>query len=92
MSDQSLAFPLAEETLCQDILDLVQQASHYKQIKISSPLPYSQRLTDFIIQGANECTKSLNRGNAEIVVMAADTAPCMFPQDSLFSNHYLTIP
>jgi ribosomal protein L7Ae-like RNA K-turn-binding protein len=32
--------------LSQEILDLVQQASHYRQLK----------------KGANECTKALNRG------------------------------
>ncbi|CAG7974134.1 unnamed protein product [Penicillium salamii] len=57
--DTSAAFPIADETLSQSLLDLVQQASHYKQIK----------------KGANECTKSLNRGTSEIVIMAADTAP-----------------
>ncbi|CAG7929444.1 unnamed protein product [Penicillium olsonii] len=57
--DTSAAFPIADETLTQSLLDLVQQSSHYKQIK----------------KGANECTKSLNRGTSEIVIMAADTAP-----------------
>jgi U4/U6 small nuclear ribonucleoprotein SNU13 len=37
----------------------VQQASHYKQIK----------------KGANETTKTLNRGTSEIVILAADTTP-----------------
>ena len=41
------------------ILDLVQQAVNYKQIK----------------KGANESTKCLNRGIAEFVVMAADANP-----------------
>lgn len=41
------------------ILDLVQQASHYKQLR----------------KGANEVTKTLNRGIAEFIVMAADTEP-----------------
>jgi U4/U6 small nuclear ribonucleoprotein SNU13 len=41
------------------ILDLVQQASHYKQLK----------------KGANEATKTLNRGIAEFIVMTADTDP-----------------
>jgi len=57
--DTSAAFPIADEALSQSLLDLVQQATHYRQIK----------------KGANECTKSLNRGTSELVVMAADTAP-----------------
>ncbi|CDH55397.1 ribonucleoprotein-associated protein [Lichtheimia corymbifera JMRC:FSU:9682] len=53
------AFPLADATLTNTILDLVQQASHYKQLK----------------KGANEATKTLNRGISEFIVMAADTEP-----------------
>jgi len=53
------AFPLADSDLTNQLLDLVQQASNYKQLK----------------RGANEATKALNRGIAEIVIMAADTAP-----------------
>lgn len=53
------AFPLADAALAQQILDLVQQASHYKQLK----------------KGANEATKTLNRGISEFIVMAADTEP-----------------
>ncbi len=65
------AFPLADAALSNKILDLVQQASHYKQLK----------------KGANEgkwkwwflnpflATKTLNRGISEFIVMAADTEP-----------------
>ncbi|KAI9504441.1 RNA binding protein snu13 [Coemansia spiralis] len=53
------AFPLADSTLSTTILDLVQQASHYKQLK----------------KGANEATKTLNRGISEFIVMAADCEP-----------------
>ncbi|KXN71972.1 13 kDa ribonucleo protein-associated protein [Conidiobolus coronatus NRRL 28638] len=53
------AFPLADATLTNNILDLVQQASHYKQLK----------------KGANEATKALNRGISEVIVMAADANP-----------------
>jgi len=55
----SAAWPLADEALSQKILDTVQQASHYRQLK----------------KGANEATKTLNRGTAELVVLAADTSP-----------------
>jgi ribosomal protein L7Ae-like RNA K-turn-binding protein len=37
----------------------VQQASNYKQLK----------------KGANEATKTLNRGIADLIIMAADTEP-----------------
>ncbi|KAL5720164.1 RNA binding protein snu13 [Ranunculus cassubicifolius] len=53
------AYPLADAHLTITILDLVQQASHYKQLK----------------KGANEVLKILNKGISEVVVMAADTEP-----------------
>ncbi|CAB4401194.1 13 kDa ribonucleo protein-associated protein [Rhizophagus irregularis] len=53
------AFPLADAELTSQILDLVQQALHYKQLK----------------KGANEATKTLNRGMSEFIVMTADTEP-----------------
>lgn len=53
------AYPLADKQLTVTILDLIQQAHNYKQLK----------------KGANEATKTLNRGIAEFIVMAADTEP-----------------
>lgn len=53
------AYPLADEKLTVSILDLVQQANNYKQLK----------------KGANEATKTLNRGISEFVILAADTEP-----------------
>uniref|UniRef100_A0AAV1VD88 Ribosomal protein eL8/eL30/eS12/Gadd45 domain-containing protein n=1 Tax=Peronospora matthiolae TaxID=2874970 RepID=A0AAV1VD88_9STRA len=53
------AYPLADAKLTVSILDLVQQAANYKQIR----------------KGANEATKTLNRGISEFIVMAADTEP-----------------
>ncbi|KAH6759665.1 hypothetical protein C2S51_016614 [Perilla frutescens var. frutescens] len=53
------AYPLADANLTMTIHDLVQQAANYKQLK----------------EGANEATKTLNRGISEFVVMAADTEP-----------------
>ncbi|XP_022095580.1 NHP2-like protein 1 [Acanthaster planci] len=53
------AYPLADPQLCASILDLVQQAANYHQLR----------------KGANEATKTLNRGIAEFVVLAADTEP-----------------
>ena len=59
MSNESAAWPVADAALSQEILDLVQQASHYRQLK----------------KGANEATKTLNRGISEIIILAADTSP-----------------
>ncbi|OMH84229.1 13 kDa ribonucleoprotein-associated protein [Zancudomyces culisetae] len=53
------AFPLADDSLTSTILDLVQQASNYKQLK----------------KGANEATKTLNRGTSEFIILAADCEP-----------------
>jgi hypothetical protein len=53
------AYPLADSDLTVAILDLVQQASNYKQLK----------------KGANEATKTLNRGISDLIIMAADAEP-----------------
>merc|ERR1711934_630070 len=53
------AYPLADADLTKSIMDLVQQAANFKQLK----------------KGANEATKTLNRGISEFIVMAADTEP-----------------
>merc|ERR1712159_578492 len=53
------AYPLADAQLTKTILDIIQQASNYKQLR----------------KGANEATKCLNRGIAEFIVMAADAEP-----------------
>merc|ERR1739846_285681 len=53
------AYPLAKDELTAKILNLVQQASNYKQLR----------------KGANEATKTLNRGQAEFIVLAADAEP-----------------
>ncbi|EJW79926.1 ribonucleoprotein-associated protein [Wuchereria bancrofti] len=55
----SKAYPIADTSLSQKLLDLVQQAQSYKQLK----------------KGANEATKTLNRGLAEVIIMAADAEP-----------------
>ncbi|KUI58543.1 hypothetical protein VM1G_09721 [Cytospora mali] len=57
--NESAAWPIADAAMSQEILDLIQSASHYRQLK----------------KGANEATKALNRGTAEVVVLAADTTP-----------------
>jgi len=53
------AYPLADQVLASKILNLVQQAANYQQLK----------------KGANEATKTLNRGQSEFIVMAADAEP-----------------
>ncbi|KAL6554398.1 RNA binding protein snu13 [Orobanche minor] len=53
------AYPLADTKLTITILDVVGQACQSKQLK----------------KGANEATKTLNRGISEFIVMAADTEP-----------------
>ncbi|KAJ5819176.1 hypothetical protein N7474_004767 [Penicillium riverlandense] len=58
-SADSAAWPLADAALAQEIFDLLQQATHYRQVK----------------KGANEATKSLNRGTSEIVILASDATP-----------------
>ena len=55
----SKAYPLATDDLTVKILDLLQQATSYRQLK----------------KGANEATKTLNRGISELIVLAADTEP-----------------
>ncbi|EFO25344.1 NHP2-like protein 1 N-terminally processed [Acanthocheilonema viteae] len=55
----SKAYPIADTSLSQKLLDLAQQAQSYKQLK----------------KGANEATKTLNRGLAEVIIMAADAEP-----------------
>jgi len=62
MADEAVnpkAFPLADQQLTVTILELCQQAANYKQLK----------------KGANEATKTLNRGISEFVVLAADATP-----------------
>uniref|UniRef100_A0A8D0DPD9 H/ACA ribonucleoprotein complex subunit 2 n=1 Tax=Salvator merianae TaxID=96440 RepID=A0A8D0DPD9_SALMN len=53
------AYPLADAQLTKTLLDLVQQSCNYRQLR----------------RGANEATKTLNRGIAEFIVMAADAEP-----------------
>lgn len=50
---------MADADLSVKILDMVQQAANYKQMK----------------KGANEATKTLNRGQSEFIIMAGDAEP-----------------
>jgi len=72
----SAAWPMADEALAQQILDLVQQAGHYRQLKkgvYDGKSNGSASLT--LNKGANETTKTLNRGTSELIVLAGDTSP-----------------
>lgn len=53
------AKPLAKDDLLKEVLDIVQQATNQKQVR----------------KGANEATKTLNRGKSELIVMAGDAVP-----------------
>lgn len=53
------AYPLADPTLATKILNLVEQANNYNQIR----------------RGANESTKTLNRNQSELIILAADAEP-----------------
>lgn len=53
------AQPLATEDLSSELFDLVSQCASLKQIK----------------KGANEATKTLNRGITELIIIAADANP-----------------
>lgn len=55
----SKIFPLASPELTNQILDLVQRAMTYKQLR----------------KGANETVKSLNKGISELIVLAGDVRP-----------------
>lgn len=62
MSDADVnpkAKPLAKDDLLKEVLDIVQQATNQKQVR----------------KGANEATKTLNRGKSELIVMAGDAVP-----------------
>ncbi|GAW81007.1 ribosomal protein L7A [Plasmodium gonderi] len=52
-------FPLASPELTNQILDVIQRATVYRQLK----------------RGANETVKSLHKGISELVVLAADAKP-----------------
>ena len=70
------AYPLANAHLTKSILDLMQQATNYKQLR----------------KGANEATKTLNRGIAEFVVMAADAEPLEVKKRIFLFEPLFTIP
>ncbi|KAK6943036.1 Ribosomal protein L7Ae/L30e/S12e/Gadd45 [Dillenia turbinata] len=67
------AYPLADAQLTITILDLVQQAANYKQLKrVLMKVVWFLKLFCHVFVLA---TKTLNRGISEFIVMAADTEP-----------------
>lgn len=78
------AYPLADEELNKQILDLTQQAMNYKQLKkganegnisISAKISRFYSKKEFFSSFRISATKALNRGKAELILMAADTEP-----------------
>ncbi|KAA6424128.1 MAG: NHP2 1-like [Trebouxia sp. A1-2] len=78
------AYPLADATLTNTILDIVQQAANYKQLRKGAN--EGEICTDYVLNTyfplpclinvlSHAATKTLNRGISEFVVMAADTEP-----------------
>lgn len=65
---------MADASLTQKLLDLVQQAMHYKQLRKGAN---ESALVVFssIETPTTSATKTLNRGIAEIVILAADAEP-----------------
>lgn len=62
MSDPEVnpkAYPLADPNLTTKLLNLVQQANNNQQLR----------------RGANEATKTLNRNQSELIILAADADP-----------------
>lgn len=82
------AYPLADAQMTITILDLVQQAANYKQLKKGANegnfvyflffFQFHHFLVQVIMLSFSpkiSATKTLNRGMSEFVVMAADTEP-----------------
>ncbi len=74
------AYPLADAQLTNTILDIVQQAANYKQLKKGANEGARSVHNIIILRRplilfACAATKTLNRGISEFIVMAADTEP-----------------
>lgn len=66
------AYPLADQKLSQQLLELVQQANNYKQMRKGANEGNSFFQSSDLFCSA---TKTLNRGLSELIIMAADTEP-----------------
>ena len=80
-NQESAAWPLADAGLAQELLDMVQQCSHYRQLKkgavcdIPNGINVREDSLTNVLSLQNEATKSLSRGTSELVILAADTQP-----------------
>jgi len=83
--NESAAWPKAEDgALVQELLDCVQQASHYRQLKkganeatksyVASPRPSLPCPPVRTLWLTNTCC-SISRGTSELIILAADTQP-----------------
>ncbi|KAH3994018.1 hypothetical protein HBI13_232400 [Parastagonospora nodorum] len=62
VSTLSAAWPIADTNLAEQLLDLIQQATYYHQFS----------------KGANEATRTLNRGTSKLIIIASDAEPLAF--------------
>jgi U4/U6 small nuclear ribonucleoprotein SNU13 len=71
------AFPLATPELTVSILEIVQQVSALARSVHTHPSSCFRQACNYkqLKKGANEATKTLNRGVSEFIVMAADAEP-----------------
>lgn len=73
------AYPLAPPELSNRILDLIQQACNYKQLRKGANEGKFTNYNDQSKFTSTHCvsaaTKALNRGKAELVALAADADP-----------------
>ncbi|KAF6763848.1 50S ribosomal protein L30e-like protein [Ephemerocybe angulata] len=79
-ADHGKAWPLADADLTNQILEVVQQAGQYKQLKKGAnegPWPLFPLVIACRSCGATsqQLPKTLNRGIAEFIVLTADTEP-----------------
>jgi len=66
---------VADESLAQKLLDLVQQASHYRQIKRGANEAESISGMLKPVTDSGPATKTLNGGVAELIILSADVTP-----------------
>ena len=66
---------MADPQLTVTIMELLQQAAHYKQIKKGANEGIHSGLVALCFIISLVATKALNRGIAEFIVMAGDTEP-----------------
>ncbi|KAI9799000.1 MAG: RNA binding protein snu13 [Phylliscum demangeonii] len=74
-------WPVAKDALAQEILDVVQQAGHYRQLKKGANEGMRPRPLVLLLDPRRHewltvvAAKTLNRGLSELIIIAGDTAP-----------------